>query len=225
MGSDAPVRIAVDGPSGAGKSTAAKRIAEALSIVYIDTGAMYRAVAYRILETGTRIDGDLSDLAAMLDGTEVDFSNGRTLLNGRDVSDRIRTPEVTAMASESSALPIIREKLVRLQRKMGAEKSVIMDGRDIGSNVFPDAEIKFFMTASPQERAHRRFEELAAKESALTFEDVLAAIEKRDYNDSHRAVNPLAKPDDAIEVDTDGMDIEEVTAFMLGKIIERLPKE
>ncbi|MDR1954027.1 MAG: (d)CMP kinase [Clostridiales Family XIII bacterium] len=218
------VRIAMDGPSGAGKSTVAKRIAAALSIVYIDTGAMYRAVAYKILATGTDIDGDLTGLAKLLEETDVDFADGRTVLDGRDVSELIRTAEVTAMASRSAAIPIVREKLVALQRKMGAEKSVVMDGRDIGSNVFPDAEFKFFITASPEERAKRRFAEIAA-ESPMSYEEVLAAIKARDYNDSHRAVNPLVKTDDAIEVNTDGLDIDGVTQLILGKIVERRPKE
>jgi cytidylate kinase len=225
MGSDARFRVAVDGPSGAGKSTVAKRVADALSIVYIDTGAMYRAVARKILLTETDIFGDPRKLEFMLAGTEVDFADGRTILDGRDVSDSIRTPEITDMASKSSALPIIRRKLVDLQRKMGAEKSVIMDGRDIGSNVFPDAEFKFFLTASPEERARRRFAELSAKDSAISYDEVLAAIEERDYNDSHRAANPLAKTDDAIEIDTDNLSVEEVTELILGKIIERLPKQ
>jgi cytidylate kinase len=221
----APFRIAVDGPSGAGKSTVAKRIAQALSIIYIDTGAMYRAIAYKILATDTNIDGDLTDLSKMLEETDVDFADGRIMLDGRDVSELIRTAEVTAMASRSSALPIIREKLVALQRRMGAEKSVIMDGRDIGSNVFPNAEFKFFVTASPEERAKRRFAERSGTDSSLSYEEVLAAIKARDYNDSHRAVNPLVKTDDAIEVNTDDLDIDGVTQLILGKIVERLSKE
>jgi cytidylate kinase len=225
MNDRALFRIAVDGPSGAGKSTVAKRVAEALSIVYIDTGAMYRAVARKMLDTGIPIDGDPSDLAAMLAGTDVDFADGRTILDGRDISDSIRTPQISDMASRCSAIPIVREKLVSLQRKMGTEKSVIMDGRDIGNNVFPNAEFKFFLTASPQERARRRYAELSPKDPSLSYEAVLAAIEERDYNDSHRAINPLARADDAVEVDTDGMNADEATALILRKIIERLPEE
>ncbi|MDR0357819.1 MAG: (d)CMP kinase [Clostridiales Family XIII bacterium] len=221
---DIPFRVAVDGPSGAGMSTAAKRIAKALSITYIDTGAMYRAVALKILSEGADID-DAEALARMLEDTDVDFIDERAVLDGRDVSDLIRTPEVTAMASASSARPVVRRKLVALQRKMGAKKSVVMDGRDIGTNVFPNAEFKFFMIASPQERARRRFAELAEKDDSPSYEEVLAAISERDYNDSHRAVDPLVKAEDAVEIDTDGMTIDEVSEWMLGKIVERLPEE
>jgi cytidylate kinase len=225
MKGDAHFCVAVDGPSGAGKSTVAKRIADALGIVYIDTGAMYRAIAYKMIVTGMGVDGSLARLGAMLEDTDVDFVGGRAFLDGEDVSALIRTPEVTEMASKSSALPVVREKLVALQRKMGAAKSVIMDGRDIGSNVFPDADFKFFVTASPQERARRRFAELSAQDPLLSYENVLAAIVERDYNDSHRTIDPLLKTEDAVEIDTDRLNIDEVTELMLGKIIERLPKE
>jgi cytidylate kinase len=210
-------RIAIDGPSGAGKSTIAKRLATALGIDYIDTGAMYRAIAYKILRMGISIE-DAAALNAMLSDTEVDFDRGRTLLDGEDVSGLIRSPEVTEMASESSALPVIREKLVALQRRMGAEKSVVMDGRDIGSNVFKDAEYKFYMTASPEVRAQRRYAEIKDKVPDISLEEVLRAIKERDYNDSHRSVNPLVKTDDAITVDTDGVGIDEVTALILAQI-------
>jgi cytidylate kinase len=211
-------RVAIDGPSGAGKSTIAKRIAASIGADYIDTGAMYRAVALKILDLGIDPEEEPERLADMLDGTEVDFSGGLTLLDGRDVTCDIRTPEVTAMASKSSALPAIREKLVELQRAMGRTKRVVMDGRDIGTNVFPDAEYKFFMTASAAERARRRFAEMSAAGAQDSYEDVLLSIEKRDYDDSHRALNPLKQADDAVLVDTEGMGIEEVTQKILGYI-------
>jgi cytidylate kinase len=211
------IRIAVDGPSGAGKSTLAKRIAEALDIDYIDTGAMYRAIAYKILQNGVDIERTEA-LSALLAETDVDFDRGRVLLDGADISDEIRTAEVTSMASKSSALPQVREKLVALQRGMGAAKSVVMDGRDIGSNVLPDAEFKFYMTASAEERARRRCSEMRAKAPETDFAEVLAAIRERDYNDTHRAVNPLVKTEDAIEIDTDEIGIDEVTSRMLSII-------
>ncbi|MDR3072913.1 MAG: (d)CMP kinase [Clostridiales Family XIII bacterium] len=211
-------RVAIDGPSGAGKSTIAKILANELGIDYIDTGAMYRAIALKMLENGIDIDADPAVLGEMLAHTDVDFAQGKTLLDGVDVSDRIRTAAVTDMASKSSALPQVREKLVVLQRAMGEKKAVIMDGRDIGTNVFPSAEVKFFMTASPEERASRRWAEMKEKDPTVSFEAVLAAIEERDYNDSHRALNPLTKADDAIEIDTDGLDIESVTAILRARI-------
>jgi cytidylate kinase len=210
------VRVAVDGPSGAGKSTTAKRVAAAIGADYIDTGAMYRAVALKLLGAG--VDDPESEpdrLASVLADTEVDFSGGRTLLDGADVTDRIRSPETTAMASRCSALAPVREKLVALQRKMGGAKSVVMDGRDIGTNVFPGAEYKFFLTASAEERARRRYEELRSSGRSADYGEVLKAIEKRDYDDSHRSLNPLAKADDAVLIDTDGIGVEEVVDRML----------
>jgi cytidylate kinase len=214
------VRVAVDGPSGAGKSTTAKRVAAAIGADYIDTGAMYRAVALKLLGSGVEDPASEPDrLAAVLADTEVDFSGGRTLLDGADVTDLIRSSEVTAMASRCSALAPVREKLVALQRHMGEAKSVVMDGRDIGTNVFPNAEYKFFLTASATERARRRHEELRSSGKPSDYGEVLAAIEKRDYDDSHRALNPLAKADDAILIDTDGIGIEEVVALMLTHMV------
>jgi cytidylate kinase len=202
--------IAIDGPSGAGKSTIAKLLAEALGIDYIDTGAMYRAVALCSLGSGSPPD--------WLDGIEIDFADGRTWLNGEDVTDRIRTPEVTKEASRVSAIPEVRAKLVGLQREMGRRKSVVMDGRDIGSNVFPDARYKFFLTATAEERARRRTKEMQEKGMEADYADVRKDIEKRDWDDSHRSVNPLVKTPDAIEIVTDGMDVSEVLASLLTKI-------
>jgi cytidylate kinase len=177
---------------------------------------MYRAIALKLLTTGVDAVEDRVGLEKLLLDTTVDFDGGRILLDGKDVSGLIRTPEVTAEASRSSAVPQVREKLVALQRAMGEVKSVVMDGRDIGTNVFKDAEYKFYMTASAGERARRRFAELDG--TGETYEEVLAAIEKRDYDDSHRALNPLRKADDAVEIDTDGLSIEEVTERILSKI-------
>jgi len=203
------IRIAVDGPSGAGKSTIAKAIAAKLKIDYIDTGAMYRAVGYKMLQEGVPLD-DLNKLAAMLDATDIDFSEGNIILDGVIVNDKIRTPEMSRQASACSAIGMVRTKLVEIQRRMGERKSVIMDGRDIGTNVMPDAEYKFFITASAEERARRRFDELKEKGDDVSYEQVLEDIKARDYNDSTREINPLRKADDAVEIDTTRMTIDEV---------------
>jgi cytidylate kinase len=213
-----PIQIAIDGPSGAGKSTLAKQLAKHLGIDYIDTGAMYRAIALKILRTKTPVEGDLASLKALLSETDVDFSGGCTLLDGEDVSELIRTPDVTAMASKSSAISVIREKLVALQRAMGEKKSVIMDGRDIGTNVFKDAEFKFFLTASSEVRARRRYEEILQTDPSIDYETVLKATCERDYNDAHRTLNPLSMAPDAIKIDTDRMDVAQVAGTILSHI-------
>ena len=207
------IRIAVDGPSGAGKSTIAKAVAQKLSIDYIDTGAMYRAIGYKMLKEGISVD-DLAGIQNLLDTTEIDFSKGDTILDGQVVNDLIRTPEISKQASRCSAVAIVRKKLVDLQQKMGQAQSVVMDGRDIGTVVFPDAEYKFFITASPEERAKRRYKELLDKGQKVDYEQVLADITARDYNDSTRDVTPLRKAEDAIEVDTTNMSIEEVIDYI-----------
>ena len=207
-------RIAIDGPSGAGKSTIAKAVAKALDIDYIDTGAMYRAIGYKIDQEGVPFEeGDA--LASLLDSTDIDFVSGDIILDGVIVNDLIRTPEVSMLASKCSVLPSVRAKLVEIQRGMGMRKSVIMDGRDIGTNVLKDAEYKIFLTASAEERADRRFKELQEKGETQTWEEVLADIKQRDYNDMTRELNPLRKADDAIELDTTGMGIDEVVAAVL----------
>lgn len=204
------LRIAIDGPSGAGKSTIAKEVAKILSIDYIDTGAMYRAIGYKLGQHNIELENK-TVLNQILADTKIDFERGNTILDGVVVDDKIRTPEASRMASVCSALPEVREKLVALQRKMGQTKSVVMDGRDIGTNVLTDAEYKIFMTASAEERAERRFKELAAKGEQITFDQVLQDIIQRDYNDTTRKLNPLKKAEDAIELDTTGMSITEVT--------------
>ena len=211
------ITIAIDGPSGAGKSTIAKRVAKELGIEYIDTGAMYRAVGFKAVKSGV----DISNLAAveeMLKTTDIDFKEGSIYLDGECVDSMIRTPEISAMASAVSALMPVRTKLVELQRQMAGKKSIIMDGRDIGTNVLKDATYKFYMTASAEERAKRRYDELILKGEEVTFEQVLLDINQRDKNDMERALNPLRKADDAMEVDTDGLGIEEVTALILKNI-------
>lgn len=210
-------RIAIDGPSGAGKSTIAKSVARRLGIDYIDTGAMYRAVGYKAKQEGVDVE-DAEALEAMMAGTDIDFSGGDIILDGQVINDVIRTPEISMMASKCSAKQVVREKLVDIQRRMGERKSVIMDGRDIGTNVLKDAEYKFFLTASAGERADRRYKELVQKGEDITFEDVLNDIQQRDHNDTTRALNPLRKAEDAIEVDTTGLSIEEVTEKVMEEI-------
>ncbi|MBE6035403.1 MAG: (d)CMP kinase [Clostridiales bacterium] len=202
--------IAIDGPSGAGKSTIAKEVARLLSVDYIDTGAMYRAIGYKLGQKNIDLE-DQKALNQVLDDTVIDFEKGNMILDGLVVNDIIRTPEASRMASICSALPEVRKKLVVLQRKMGQTKSVVMDGRDIGTNVLPDAEFKFFMTASAEERAQRRFQELIEKGEQVEFSQVLKDIIQRDHNDTTRELNPLRKAKDAVELDTTGMSISEVT--------------
>ena len=215
-------RIAVDGPSGAGKSTIAKAVARELNIEYIDTGAMYRAIGYKVAKENIGLSPgeeptqeQLEKLGAMLAGADIDFVDGHIILDGEDVGDHIRTPEMSMMASLVSSIQAVREKLVDIQRDMGRRKSVIMDGRDIGTNVLKDAEYKIYLTASAEERAERRFKELQEKGESQSYEEVLEDIKQRDHNDMTRKLNPLRKADDAVELDTTGMDIEEVVRAVL----------
>ena len=210
-------RIAIDGPSGAGKSTIAREVAGRLGIDYIDTGAMYRAVGYKMRKLGIGADEE-DRVSRMLEDTDIDFTEGNIILDGEVVNDSIRTSEISKMASECSALPTVRKKLVELQRNMGSRKSVIMDGRDIGTNVLKDAEYKFFLTASPEERADRRYRELAEKGEDISYEQVLEDIKKRDRDDTTRKIDPLRKAEDATEIDTTGMSVEDVIENVLNSI-------
>ncbi len=215
------LRIAIDGPSGAGKSTIAKIVAEKMGIDYIDTGAMYRAIGLKMVSEGvSREDTEEAATARqeVLDRTDIDFDKGVITLDGEDVGGKIRTPEISIAASDYSKFPEVRSKLVAIQREIGHRKSVVMDGRDIGTNVFTDAQYKFFLTATPEERANRRVKELLEKGEDVSYEATLEDIKKRDYNDTHRKLNPLAKADDAIEVDTTNMTIDEVAAAILDRI-------
>lgn len=211
------MRIAIDGPGGAGKSTIAKAVAKKLKIDYVDTGAMYRAVGYKIIKEGISLD-DKARLQEMLDRTSITFSKGDIYLDGQVVSELIRSPEMSAMASACSAIESVREKLVSLQREMGRGTNVVMDGRDIGTNVMKDAEHKFFMTATAEERAKRRHLELTEKGQTVSREQVLEDINERDHNDMTRKLNPLRKAEDAIEIDTTHMSIEEVIERILEEV-------
>lgn len=211
------LNIAIDGPAGSGKSTAAKNLAEALGIEYIDTGAMYRAVAYKAIESGTALDDD-DAVKDMLKNTEIDFFGGNVYLDGEDVSGKIRQPEISKAASTVSQLAACRSRLAELQRQIASSKSIVMDGRDIGTNVLPNADYKFYVTASPEKRAERRLAELKEKGSEFTFEEVLKDINDRDSKDMNRALNPLKKADDATEIITDDLDIEGTTQKLMGYI-------
>lgn len=215
--SDKIFQIAIDGPSGAGKSTIAKAVAKKLGIEYIDTGAMYRAIGLKMLRLGLPMKEDEA-LAEMLDSTDIDFVSERIYLDGEDVSDQIRTQEISKAASDCSAFGSVRRKLVALQQNMAGKKSIIMDGRDIGTVVLKDAPYKFYLTAGDEERARRRHVELEAKGEHLTFEQVLAQIRERDHNDMTREITPLRKADDAEEIDSTNMSIDEVTDYICNRI-------
>ena len=205
--------IAIDGPAGAGKSTIAKLIAKQLGLVYIDTGAMYRAVGLKAKRNNIACS-EQEKIEEMLKNTEVELKNenGATAvyLDGENVSTEIRLPEISRMASDISAVPVVRYVMVEMQRSMANKTDTILDGRDIGTFVLPNADVKIFLTASVEERAERRYKELIARGENVKREDVRSDIEKRDYNDSHRALAPLKKADDATEVDTTGMTIDQV---------------
>jgi len=210
--------IAIDGPSGSGKSTAAKNLAELLGIEYIDTGAMYRAVALKAIETRTAAEEEA--ITAMLSDTDIDFSDGKIILDGRDVSGKIRTLEVSSMASRVSSLPGCRKKLVDLQRRIAARKSVVMDGRDIGSHVLPDADFKFFITAPLDVRAERRWQEIGERDG-VSLEEVRADLAARDEMDMNRAIDPLVKADDAVEISTEKIGIRETAEMLRDYILEK----
>lgn len=203
------IRIAIDGPGGAGKSTIAKLLAEKMSIEYIDTGAMYRAIGLKLNNEGVDIS-DVARVEEVLADTTVDFKDGKIILDGQDVSGMIRTQEVSMMASNCSKLACVRSKLVALQREIAAGKSVVMDGRDIGTNVLTDAELKVFLTADPMVRAKRRYDELVAAGKEADLDQICEEIKARDYQDTHRELNPLCQAEDAVLLDTSYMSIEEV---------------
>ena len=211
------ITIAIDGFSSCGKSTMAKDLAREVGYIYIDSGAMYRAVTLYCLENNLfTTDGiDTARLEALMSDIRISFQlnpeTGRpmTYLNGVNVEDRIRTMEVSTRVSPVAALPFVREALVKLQQEMGKEKGIVMDGRDIGTAVFPDAELKIFVTASAEIRAQRRYDELKAKGEDASFEEILANVKERDYIDQNREVSPLRKADDALLLDNSNLSIEE----------------
>ncbi len=219
------INIAIDGPAGAGKSTIAKLVSKTFGIIYLDTGAMYRAVALKAVNEGidTSSVSALSKLVECID-IKIDYSMGeqRIFVDGKDVTSLIRTPEVSIGASNVAVVPEVRLKMVELQRAIAKENSVVMDGRDIGTYVLPDADFKFFLTASVEERAKRRFLEQTQKGlTGISLEEVKKDIEYRDNNDSNREFAPLKKADDAIEVDTTSLNIEQVAEKIIGYIKDR----
>ncbi len=216
---------AIDGPVGAGKSSIARAAAKKLGFIYVDTGALYRAVGLFCRRSGADMSSPEA-IAACLPQIhpEIRLVDGvqHIWLNGEDVSDEIRLPEISMAASAVSAVPQVREALLGLQRKLARENNVIMDGRDIGTVVLPDAQVKIFLTAAPEIRAKRRYDELRAKGVEVSFEEVLADLNKRDYDDSHRAAAPLKQAEDAVLADTSGLDFEQSCELVCRIIKEKL---
>ncbi len=212
------INIAIDGPSGAGKSTLARAIAKKLGIHYLDTGSMYRAVAYAAIHDGIDIR-DAQQVQHLIDRidlrTEYEGDEQVNLLEGKNIMPYLRTPEISKAASDISAHPCVREKLVAMQREVARQYDVVLDGRDIGTYVLPNAEYKFFVTADPKERARRRHTEMQDQGNPADLEKVLAEMMQRDQNDSTRSLAPLKQADDAVRIDTTHMDIDEVLAVVL----------
>ena len=209
--------IAIDGPAGAGKSTVAKIVAEKLGYTYIDTGAMYRAVAWKTLQQSSKATDEA--ILRAVEGIDVRLactdSGTRVTVDGTDVTGEIRTPEVTHIVSRVAALGPVREKMVELQRAMAADGAVVMDGRDIGTNVLPNADVKIFLTASVEERARRRYDEMKEKGYAVDFDDLKKEIASRDKQDSERAISPLRQAEDAILLDSTALSIDAVVARIM----------
>ena len=219
------INIAIDGPAGAGKSTIARKAASELGFIYIDTGALYRTVGVAAMRqnklgSDSEIESVLTDELSV----ELRFSDGiqKMYLNGEDVSEAIRTPEASMAASKVSAVPAVRAYLFDLQKRIAKENNCLMDGRDIGTVVLPEADVKIFLTASPEARAKRRYKELVEKGSDVKYEDVLSDMVKRDYDDSHRAIAPLKQAEDAILVDTSDIGLEESIALIIRTIKENI---
>ncbi len=209
--------MTIDGPAGAGKSTAAKAVAKRLGYRYMDTGAMYRALAWKVMRQGADPD-DENALGRILESTDVDLGSDHTvMLDGADVSGAIRTPEVGQMASRVSGMKIVRQRMAALQRSMGRSGCIVAEGRDMGTVVFPDAELKIYLDASPETRARRRFNELAGQDSTLTLKQTLADVLRRDRRDQERKLAPLRKADDAVFIDS--------TALPAAAVVDRILEE
>lgn len=211
------ITVAIDGPAGAGKSTIAKIIGEKFNLMYINTGSMYRAVNLKALENNISAE-EVDKLLVMIDGMDMHFENDELILNGENINSLITMPNISKNVSAYASIREVRERLVNLMRKMALKYSVIMDGRDIGTVVLKDANFKFFLTASPEERADRRYKELMGKGVEVNYDEILQDIIKRDYLDSNREVDPLRKAEDAIEIDTTGIGImgvvEKISSYM-----------
>lgn len=218
------INVAIDGPAGAGKSTIAKGVAKKLGFIYVDTGALYRTIALNAVKNNV-IDST-EGIVNMLENTDVKlgFKDGTqcVYLNGEDVSGLIRTPEISMGASKVSAIPEVRAFLLDLQRDIAKENNVIMDGRDIGTVVLPDAQCKVFLFASPEVRARRRYKELIEKGESVTYEDVLDDVNKRDYQDSHREIAPLKPTEESVMADTSELTLEESVEYVINIIREKM---
>lgn len=219
------INVAIDGPAGAGKSTIARTAAKNLGYIYVDTGALYRAVGVYSLRHGFDTK-NAATVAATLPDIQVELKFlgdiQHVFLNGEDVSEEIRTPDASMAASDVSAVPAVRQFLFDLQRDIAKQNNCIMDGRDIGTVVLPDAQVKIFLTASPEARAQRRYKELQEKGASDTYEAVLADLKQRDYNDSHRAVAPLKPAEDSILVDTTALNLEESVEKVISVIQSKM---
>lgn len=216
--------IAIDGPAGAGKSSIAKEAARRLGFIYVDTGALYRTIALNAIRNNVSLN-DPAAIAQTLTNAKISlvFADGtqRVMLNGEDVSEQIRTPDVSAGASKVSAVPAVRQYLFDLQKNLAAENDCLMDGRDIGTVVLPNAQLKVFLTASPEERARRRWNQLKEAGTEADYDEILKDVNQRDYQDTHREIAPLKQADDAVLLDTTHMNFEEVVAELLRLTEER----
>ena len=211
------INVAIDGPAGAGKSTIAKLVGKKFDLMYINTGAMYRAVALMAERNDVKPE-EVEKLVKLVDTMEMHFENDDLILNGVNIQDEITLPEISEIVSQYASIPEVRSKLVVLQRKMSEKYNVIMDGRDIGTVVLKDSKFKFFLTASAEERANRRYKELTERGLEVNYDEILSEIIRRDTIDSTREVDPLRKADDAIEVDSSNYNINEVTEIICNYI-------
>ena len=216
--------VAIDGPSGAGKSSVSKEAAKRMGFIHIDTGALYRSLAYSAIKNKININDEIS-LKNMLNMTKIniEFQDGvqNVILNGENVNDKIRTEEVSRGASDISKIPMIRAFLLDLQRDLARENNVVMDGRDIGTVVLPNADVKIFITASPEQRAERRYKELLAKGEKVVYNDILEKLIYRDHQDTHREIAPLKPCDDAVIIDTSDLDFSQSVNAVLDVIREK----
>jgi len=209
--------VAIDGPAGSGKSTIAKIIAKKFNFTYIDTGAMYRMITLYLLENNIDFD-DLKEIEKVLNTVNLDMQGDKFYLNNVDVTTKIREKRINENVSKVASIKIVRSNLVDLQRKVSNNKNVILDGRDVGTVIFPNAQVKIFLIASPEERARRRYNEFLEKKTEITYDEVLKSLKERDYIDSTRKESPLKKADDAIELDTTNLTIEDVINFIAKEI-------
>ena len=214
------ISVAIDGPAGAGKSTIAKLVGKKYNLMYINTGAMYRAVALKAKENNLSSE-KVNEICNLISHMEMHFENDDLILNGENIQEKITMPEISSIVSNYASIPEVRTMLVKLQRDMSNKFDVIMDGRDIGTVVLKDSKFKFFLTASPEERAKRRFKELQERNLECSYDQILKDIIDRDYKDTHRATDPLRKADDAIEIDTTNLDINGVVSTIIEYIENR----